>query len=180
MKNINNPLTLMLVPIDRKIDLTQVSLALVKALQDAGKKVGYFRPIAENCHDFSYKNLSGFEHLVDVISLVEVERLLAAGLFDDLLESVLTYYDQLQNSSDIIVVQGLGYLSPHPFAPRINLEIATALNAKLIATGEVDSGSYVLDDVLKFINSFCRRYYKKRIYGAILVKRQIFLESIIL
>jgi len=122
--------TFYLVPISTEAGLTTITLGLVRALQLAGLRVGYVKPIAqpeavgeEDQSAHLAKLLCGattplpiaFEHASDLVR---------HGQLADLMEEVVDRVESLRGQFDAIVVEGL--------IPSVEIQIATRLNIEMV------------------------------------------------
>ena len=102
-------------------------------------KVGYFKPI-EQLYDWSKsvdKSLDLIRqssHLepANFISGTKAKQLLAQGSEQELLEEVVALYRKIEESYDIIIIEGLYTNKKMPFSARLNMEIARAIDAEIV------------------------------------------------
>jgi phosphate acetyltransferase len=140
--------TFLLVPTDFGVGLTSVSLGMVRALELAGLKVGFCKPIAQE-----YAGSSGPEHSTELIArthglkspkpldLAYVERRLSDGQLDELMEEIIHLHQQAALGHDVVIVEGL-VLSPQTsFARQINLQVAKSLDADVIVVSAAEQES---------------------------------------
>src|SRR5690606_40171052 len=93
--------TFFIAPTDFGVGLTSISLGLVRALERDGLKVGFFKPIAQ-----PHPGDEGPERSTELIArtlgltppkplaLAHVERMLGDGHLDELLEEIISLYQQ--------------------------------------------------------------------------------------
>ena len=131
--------TFFIAPTDFGVGLTSISLGLVRTLERAGLKVGFFKPIAQ-----PHPGDTGPERSTELIarthglkppkplSLAHVERMLGDGQLDELLEEIITLYQQACEGKDVVVVEGMVPTRHASYAARVNLHLAKSLDAEVI------------------------------------------------
>ncbi|WP_409276714.1 phosphate acetyltransferase [Pseudomonas defluvii] len=131
--------TFFIAPTDFGVGLTSISLGLVRTLERAGLKVGFFKPIAQ-----PHPGDTGPERSTELIarthglrppkplSLAHVERMLGDGQLDELLEEIVTLYQQACEGKDVVVVEGMVPTRHASYAARVNLHLAKSLDAEVI------------------------------------------------
>ena len=139
---------LFMAPTSPGTGLTSVCLGLVRALDSMGVRVGFLKPVAQPLTDpddcdrsiyFARKVLRQ-EH-PDPIQLSEAQRLVSQGEQDLLMEQVVGMFQSLEESCDVVVVEGLAPVEATAYMTRINMNIARTLNAEVIlvaAPGNMD------------------------------------------
>lgn len=131
--------TLFLAPSGFGGGLNSISLGLIRALESAGLTVGFFKPIAQpfpldqglerSCILVERTlNLSSPEPL----PLEQVERQLADGELDLLLEDVVSRYQQVAAGKDVVIVEGMVPTREFNHTSRINSHLAKSLDAEVI------------------------------------------------
>lgn len=117
--------------------LTSVSLGLVRALDNIGVRVGFFKPVApgsEGTLDQSIhfaKELS----LIDCpspISLEDAQMYLSRGDKGLLMEKIIGNFQQIKSQSDVVIVEGLVPDRNEPYTARLNIDIASNLDAEVM------------------------------------------------
>lgn len=131
--------TLFLAPTGFGGGLNSVSLGLIRALQNSGMKVGFFKPIAQPFPADQGRERSCIlvEKTLDLPSpeplpLEQVERQLANGELDLLLEEVVSRYQQAAAGKDVVIVEGMVPTRASDYAARINTQLAKSLDAEVI------------------------------------------------
>ncbi|MGE8323717.1 MAG: AAA family ATPase, partial [Pseudomonas sp.] len=131
--------TFFIAPTDFGVGLTSISLGLVRTLERAGLKVGFFKPIAQ-----PHPGDTGPERSTELIarthgikppkplSLAHVERMLGDGQLDELLEEIIRLYQQACVGNDVVVVEGMVPTRHASYAARVNLHLAKSLDAEVI------------------------------------------------
>ncbi len=131
--------TFFIAPTDFGVGLTSISLGLVRTLERAGLKVGFFKPIAQ-----PHPGDTGPERSTELVSrthglkppkplsLGHVERMLGDGQLDELLEEIITLYQQACVDKDVLVVEGMVPTRHASYAARVNQHLAKSLDAEVI------------------------------------------------
>jgi phosphate acetyltransferase len=131
--------TFFIAPTGFGVGLTSTSLGLVGALERAGLKVGFFKPIAQphpgDEGPERSSELIARTHGLDSpkpLSLVHVEQMLGDGQLDDLLEEIISLYQQAAADKDVVIVEGMVPTRHTSYAARVNLHLAKSLDAEVI------------------------------------------------
>ncbi|WP_417775427.1 phosphate acetyltransferase [Stutzerimonas xanthomarina] len=131
--------TLFLAPCGFGGGLNSISLGLISALQRAGLKVGFFKPIAQPFpHDQGCERSCVLvERTLNIVSpeplpLEQVERQLADGELDLLLEDVVSRYQEVAAGKDVVIVEGMVPTREFNHTSRINTHLAKSLDADVI------------------------------------------------
>ncbi len=131
--------TFFIAPTDFGVGLTSISLGLVRTLERAGLKVGFFKPIAQ-----PHPGDIGPERSTELIArthglkpptplgLAHVERMLGDGQLDELLEEIISLYQQAAIGKDVLIVEGMVPTRTASYAARVNLHLAKSLDAEVI------------------------------------------------
>lgn len=135
---------ILLIPINHTADLTSTSLGLVHALDEIGAKVGYLKPLAQmkqgrigQAPDLMERVLTNID-VPDSISVQEVERDLARGEDDDLMEKVLAASEKVLDDHDIVVIEGVLPTREQTYSGRVNHDLAQALDAEVLLVAGVN------------------------------------------
>ncbi|WP_432558763.1 phosphate acetyltransferase [Granulicoccus sp. GXG6511] len=138
---------ILLIPTNHQADLTSTSLGLVHALDEIGAKVGYLKPLAQIQHgrigqaaDLMERVLSNID-VPDPISVQEVERDLARGEDDDLMEKVLAASEDVLNNHDVVIIEGVLPTEEQTYSGRVNHDLAQALDAEVLLIAGVNSAT---------------------------------------
>lgn len=130
---------IMLVPAGESAGLTTVSLGMVRALQQQGVSVNFFKPVGQLLRNESSKDQSTAIvrnicklNAPEPILLSHVEELISSDKLDVLLEKVLTRFEEQYDGEDVVVIEGLIANTRQPYTVRLNREICNALDAKLV------------------------------------------------
>lgn len=119
--------------------LTSTCLGLARALDQAGLRVGFFKPISQpHEYDTGPERSTFFLRNTMLIKTPEplseahAKALLSRGNRQDLMEEIVGLYQQAIQDKDVVLVEGLISNKDSPFAPRLNAEIAKTLDAEII------------------------------------------------
>jgi phosphate acetyltransferase len=140
--------TFLVVPTGFGVGLTSISLGLVRALELAGLRVGFCKPIAQQ-HDGD----SGPERSSELIERTHglkspkpldrayFERRLGDGQLDELLEEIINLHQQAAAGHDVVIVEGMVQTRQASYAGQINLHLAKSLDAEVILVSAAESAS---------------------------------------
>ncbi len=140
--------TLFLAPTGPGTGLNSVSLGLLRALENTGLKAGFFKPIAQ-----PFPNDGGRERSCalaeqvlgqippEPVPLEQLERQLADGQLDLLLEDVVSRYQKAAAGKDVVIVEGLVPARHNSYFTALNAELAKSLNAEVILIAAQDQDS---------------------------------------
>lgn len=137
--------TFFVAPTGFGVGLTSISLGLIRALQRTGLKVHFLKPIAQ-----PHPGDLGPERSTELISrtlgltppkpleLADVERRLAEGELAEVLEDIISRYQQAAVDADVVVVEGMVPTRQASYAARINNHLAKTLDADVILVSAPD------------------------------------------
>lgn len=136
--------TFFLAPTRYGVGLTSVTLGLVRALDNLGLRVKFFKPIAQlHLGDTGperstklVQRIMGHEPPTP-ISSHRAEDLLGDNKGDVLLEEIVALFSEASSEAEVVVVEGLVPTRNMPYANRLNSDIAKSLNADVILVSEV-------------------------------------------
>ncbi|KPJ68060.1 MAG: hypothetical protein AMJ43_01245 [Coxiella sp. DG_40] len=134
-------ITLMVVPADDHVKLNRISLGLVKAFQQQGYKTNFLQPINQKPIKFRRKPETIKQN--KPIDIRYAEHLLGQGWINELIEEIVAIHENFSKNVDIVVVQGLSYISGQFYVEELNEEIARALDAKIIIAAAVNKKDYI-------------------------------------
>lgn len=127
------------------VGLTSVTLGLVHALDQAGLRVGYFKPVEQSesiaTEDSSFQYLSSFGqyNYCEPLSFEYVKEQLASGKQEQLLEEIVANYEEVANESDVVVIEGLVPSREIHYMNRLNKEISKTLQSDIILVSSADN-----------------------------------------
>ena len=102
-------------------------------------KVGFFKPIAQ-----PHPGDVGPERSTELVArthglkpptplgLAHVERMLGDGQLDELLEEIISLYQEAAIGKDVLIVEGMVPTRTASYAARVNLHLAKSLDAEVI------------------------------------------------
>ncbi|WP_439886096.1 phosphate acetyltransferase [Pseudomonas sp. MBLB4123] len=121
------------------VGLTSTSLGLVGALERAGLRVGFFKPVAQpHPGDTGPERSSALIarthglHSPEPLALSRVEQMLGDGRLDELLEDMLERYRQAAAGKDVVIVEAMVPTRHTSYAARVNFHLAKSLDAEVI------------------------------------------------
>ncbi|MDR3514337.1 MAG: phosphate acetyltransferase [Azospirillaceae bacterium] len=135
----SNPHTFYLVPVSREVGLTSMALGLVRALVQAGVKVGFVKPVVqpgllpghEDLGSHYARKLCGVA-APDPIAFEHAAELVRTGQLPTLMEEIVALVATVRAHCDVVVVEGMIADADIQIATRLNVEIARSLGAELI------------------------------------------------
>ena len=140
--------TIMLIPASAGVGLTSVSMGILRAMERKGVKVSFYKPICQPRSGGDQPDLTStiVAHNNDMkigqsLAMSVAENLIGNDNMDELLETVVERYNQINKDSDVTLIEGLVPTRKHPFANQVNAEIAATLGAEivLVATPGTDN-----------------------------------------
>ncbi len=136
------PHTLYLVPSGSAVGLTSLALGLVRALDNRGIRVAFFKPIGQPVgHDPGPEHSTYFIRRLSPltpatpISLEEAGRMILGHRTDELLARVMRDFHDSAGNADVVVVEGLVEARDSPSASDLNLLLVQTLSAQVIMAG---------------------------------------------
>ena len=142
------PHTLYLVPSGASVGLTSLALGLVRALDNRGIRVAFFKPIGQKSAADSGPERS--THFIrstsslqpaEPIPLEDALRLVRLQRMDELLEQVVRGFHLSAGSADVVVVEGLVQTHGDESQAELNQELERTLSAEVIIAGALGSTS---------------------------------------
>lgn len=141
--------TIMLIPIGTGVGVTSISLGLVRAFAREGVKVSFFKPVAQPKPTYIGPEAStavikaGTDlDLPEPIEVSRMETLLSSGDDSTLLEEIIANFENhaAASGADVIIVEGLVPVEKHPFANRLNKQIASGIDADIVFVTQPGNG----------------------------------------
>ncbi|MEZ9231249.1 phosphate acetyltransferase [Vibrio amylolyticus] len=140
--------TIMLIPTSAGVGLTSVSMGVLRAMEQKGVNVSFYKPIAQPRSGKDQPDLTST--IIAANSAITVgepmqistaEHLIGGEKMDVLLESIVEQYNKINKDSEVTLIEGLVPTRKHPFANQVNAEIAKTLGAEivLVATPGTDN-----------------------------------------
>ncbi len=148
--------TILLVPISRGIGVTSAALGLIRALDYNGIKASFMKPFLQDDTLDKQNSLDSSSALTmhafgltppPSINRQRVERMLASGNVDDLMEEVVVNFHSIEGDHDVVICEGLVPTTEASYASQINRAIAHALDAKIIfvSTADIHNPSHLAE-----------------------------------
>src|SRR5215471_16030758 len=146
------PHTLYLVPSGGGVGLTSLALGLVRALDNRGIRVAFFKPIGQSAmpegfgtraagpdpeperSTYFVRQTSSLRPSAPV-PLETAERLVAQGRMDELLDQVMRGFHESAPHADVVVVEGLIDTQESSGETELNRELVRTLSAEVIVAG---------------------------------------------
>ncbi len=156
----------MLVPTNVGVGLNAVALGLVRAIDNHGVKVAFYKPVAVS-HDVTDEDCDPYCPL----SIREVESYLSEGREGDLLEDIVGRFEACAENVDVIVIQGMIATQDNPYVERLNRSIAKALDANVILVATPANFSpRMLSDHIEITAQTFGGIHHKNVLGCIINK----------
>ncbi len=131
--------TFYIAPTSSGCGLTSVTLGLVRALDNVGLKVKFFKPIAQQHRSDSGPERSTLmigrtmnQEPPKPIPLTRVEDMLGNNKRDELMEEIVAEFSKVAQDAEVVVVEGLVPTRETPYFTRLNAEIVRSLSAEVI------------------------------------------------
>lgn len=166
-------------PTAKNAGLTSVSLGLLRALDEIGVRVGFFKPISQSIQgkqDHSIHFAKAINHIdtPDAIHISEAQKLISRGDKGLLMEKISENFHQVKKNYDVIIIEGIVPTQDQAYSSELNKEIANSLDSEIILLVPISSleqplNSQQLDQHIKTaIGTFGNA--KKNIIGCVLNK----------
>ncbi|MDQ2643719.1 MAG: phosphate acetyltransferase [Myxococcota bacterium] len=134
--------TLYLVPSGSSVGLTSLSLGLVRALDNRGVRVAFYKPIGQQSardsgperSTYFIRRTSSLQPATPV-PLEEAERLLSSNKLDELLDQVMRGFHESAGDADVVIVEGLVDRHDSGVEGELNRELVRTLGAEVILAG---------------------------------------------
>ncbi|WP_045857573.1 phosphate acetyltransferase [Teredinibacter purpureus] len=158
--------------------LTSVCLGFVRALDQLGVRVAFFKPIAQIYGSDIGPGRS--THLIretvglqtgESISLAYAQHKVAQGKLDQLMEEVITNYQASARDADVMVVEGLVPRANEDYIARLNQRLASTLGSDIIlVAAKRQYSSSELNERINITASKFGGFDNPRLLGCILNK----------
>ena len=139
--------TLLFVPVGHGVGLTSVCMGVVRAFDRKGHRARYIKPLAQpgrawGAGDTSTAliRLTSPQSPPEPLSTDEVEQLLSVGEEQRLMEAVVERIGRVREGADVVVVEGL-VPEAVVYSTRVNVLMATALDAEVVLVGSARHGT---------------------------------------
>lgn len=130
--------TFLTIPIGRNVGLTSVSAGLVRSLDRLGIPFGFFKALGQPHPEETFDRSSAYLNATTTLTPptpIDYHKVLSAvtnDSADDLMEEVITRFEQLPDDQEAVIVEGLVPTSDLPHAHRLNVALRRALNAEVV------------------------------------------------
>jgi phosphate acetyltransferase len=147
-----------LAPVGTGVGLTTIALGLVLALDRRGVRVAFFKPIAQlERGDAGPERSTHFVRATttlkpaDPVPLAKATKMISEGRLDELLERVITAYQESTSDAEIVIVEGLLPARDDSYLGQLNQELVKTLNAQVIlAASSTERSIEQLDDQFEY------------------------------
>ncbi|WP_320143979.1 phosphate acetyltransferase [uncultured Cohaesibacter sp.] len=162
------PRTLFLTPTTDAFRLATPALGLVRALQRAGHKVAFAKPVADSTiedgeEDISVHFARSLCNLTvpEPISLTHAEDQIRSGNISTLLEDIVALVEEARGDAEIVVVEGVVPAEDHNLISDLDVAMGRSLAAEVIAvlsgkSGDVSAIVDAVRDVALRVNTAVR------------------------
>ncbi|MBK1826258.1 phosphate acetyltransferase [Haloferula rosea] len=162
--------TFLTVPIGRNVGLTSVSAGLVRALDRLGIPFGFFKALGQPHPEETFDRSSAYLNATTTLTPptpIDYQMVVAAmntDSVDDLMEEVITRYEQLPPGQEAIIVEGLVPTSDLPHAHRLNVALRRTLNAEvvLVMRPEKSSCSVISNQLRDLFDSIPKELFDRK------------------
>ncbi|UDG81382.1 Phosphate acetyltransferase [Candidatus Profftia lariciata] len=167
--------TIMLIPIDANINLTNISLGVMRCIEKKNISLKFFKPIAESLinNDNAKKNntiiyIDPSILIAKPLCMFSIEMLLNSYKQDLLMEEIAIYYNQNIKDTEIILIEGLIPYNHQQLINNLNYTIANTLNAEIVFV--MTLGNYTTSQIKTYIEIACSTKFNsnKNITGVIM------------
>ena len=155
--------SLFIAPTSMNSGLTSVCLGLLRALEQEGVSVGFYKPFTQSVHQgeaihnggkdssVAFVRAHGDQQAPDPIPLKEAQQLINRGKADLLLENVVGEYQKVAKEVDVVIIEGLVPDSGETYIARLNVEVARNLGSEVIlVSAPKECSAKELDEELDF------------------------------
>jgi phosphate acetyltransferase len=131
--------TLFLVPVHSRSGLTTVSLGMVRAFDQIGVRVAFFKPLGQ--HNQSDSGPERSTHFIRAtthlnpstpIPLDEAERMIAANQRDALMNQIISDFHESSRGAEVVVIEGLVAGADVSHGRDWNAELVRVLSAQVV------------------------------------------------
>ncbi len=166
-------------PTAKNAGLTSVSLGLLRALDEIGVRVGFFKPITQvgqDKQDHSIHFAKAINHITtpDAVPISEAQAYISSGDKGLLMEKIAENFHQVKQSYDVIIIEGIVPTQDQAYSSELNKDVASSLDAEIILLAPMSSlipphtAKQLSNHLSNAIGTFAS--VKKNIIGCILNK----------
>ncbi|MBW3084763.1 Phosphate acetyltransferase [Austwickia sp. TVS 96-490-7B] len=137
---------ILVVPVSTNAGVTAACLGLVHALERRHISVGYCKPFAQargrsEDHSTELIRLATAQRPPEPIAVGDLEYRLAGGRLKHVMTQMVDLTAELDADRHVLVLEGLASSADQPYADRINIEVAQALDAEVVLVGAIGSST---------------------------------------
>lgn len=124
-------------PTAKNAGLTSVSLGLLRALDEIGVRVGFFKPITQTFpgkqdHSIHFANAINHIETPKAIHMSEAQAFISRGDKGLLMEKISANYHQVKQQYDVIIIEGIVPIQDQAYSSELNKDIANSLDSEII------------------------------------------------
>lgn len=141
------PHTIFLAPSGARPGLTSTALGVIRALDNRGVRVAFYKPVAQlAARDGGEEPSTHFARETTTLrpasplSLDETERLIVDRRTDELSSRIIHGFHASAGNADVVVVEGLAHTPDTPFEVELNRRLIETLSADVVLVGAYGSG----------------------------------------
>lgn len=153
--------TIFLIPIEKNVFLTKISLGIIYSAQKNRKSVIFFQPIIY-CKNYerSFENLntSNIISKHNLTPIIKSEKIQNFSIFYDelkyleILDNIIDKYYQLKELYDLVIIEGIDLNYDCEIINKLNTDIIKSTNAEIIFVGNISVKlEYNFINKIKFI-----------------------------
>ena len=158
--------------------LTSVCLGMVRAMEHLGVKVAFFKPISQTGNGDNgpersthmVREIVGL-HSAQPIDLAVAQHRLTLGQDDQLMEDVISLYQESAQDADVVIVEGLVPVANENYIAKLNVLLAKSLDSSVILVAAKNAYSNAqLNDKIRMSASLFGGVNSSKVLGCILNK----------
>jgi phosphate acetyltransferase len=129
--------SIFIAPTAKNAGLTSVSLGLLRALDELGVRVGFFKPltqVASDKQDHSIHFARAINHIdtPDAINILEAQAFISRGDKGLLMERIAENFHYVKQKYDLIIVEGIVPTQDQAYSSELNRDIAGSMDSEII------------------------------------------------
>ncbi len=168
--------TVLVAPTGHGVGLTSTCLGLVRALQQRGVDVAFYKPLAQPGSEAGQPDrstalvrLTAGLSAPEPIPADEVEARLSQSGLDELMQEVVATSEPVCSAHDVVVAEGLVPAEGLVYSGRVNMALAKALDADVVLVGAPGPGTSPghLAETMAIAAQSYRSNEQDRVVGAI-------------
>jgi phosphate acetyltransferase len=131
------PKSFFIAPTAQHAGLTSVSLGLLRALDQIGVRVGFFKPITQVSQDKSDPSIHFASNIGNIdspqaIPLDKAQAYLSRGDKGLLMEEIIENFHKIKQAYDIVIVEGIVPTQDEAYTSQLNADMANSLDSEII------------------------------------------------